>query len=159
MNDTKHNNPETSFTNSKISKYENFIEDVLSAGEIPFIKSNKKIEYANVPSAFDIESTSFYSGDRKCATMYIWQFGINGVVTFGRTWEEFITLIDNIATQFELSIKRRLVVYVHFLSFEFQFFRKWFEWENVFSIEERKPLYALTKNGIEFRCSYLNVFC
>ena len=155
MSEIKQNNLKGSFTNSKISEYENFIDDVLSESEIPFIKNNKKIEYANVPSAFDIESTSFYYGDKKCATMYVWQFGINGIITFGRTWDEFITLMDNLTTRLELSVKRRLIVYVHFLSFEFQFFRKWFEWESVFSIEERKPLYALTKTGIEFRCSYL----
>lgn len=48
-----------------------------------------------------------------------------------------------------------LFVYVHNLSYEFQFLRKWFEWQRVFSIDLRKPIYAITTGNIEFRCSYL----
>ena len=87
--------------------------------------------------------------------MYIWTLGINGVVTFGRSWAEFAATVERLSEELELSKTRRLIIYVHNLSFEFQFFRKWFEWEDVFSIDERKPLYARTKTGIEFRCSYL----
>ena len=41
------------------------------------------------------------------------------------------------------------------MSYEFQWFRKYFQWYKVFSLEQRKPIYAITKDGIEFRCSYL----
>lgn len=146
----------TNFSNCKISTLENFVADATEAlTGVELIKTNKKIEYINAPAAFDIETTSFYVNEQKYGTMYIWQLGINGVVTFGRTWVEFVDTIEALCAEFELSKTRRMIIYVHNFAFEFQFFRKWFEWENVFSVNERTPLYALTKDGIEFRCSYL----
>ena len=119
------------------------------------MKSNKRICYYNIPCAFDIETSSFYENGEKRACMYVWQFGFNGVVIMGRTWPEFIKFMDDLCYLLSTSVENRLVVYVHNLSFEFQWMRKWFDWENVFATDERKPLYALTKSGIEFRCSYL----
>lgn len=87
--------------------------------------------------------------------MYIWQMCINGRVYVGRIWNELVKFINNISESLELSNTRRLVLYVHNLSYEFQFIRKWFEWENVFAIDSRKVVRALTTSGIEFRCSYL----
>lgn len=120
------------------------------------IKTNKKISYYNIPAGFDIETTSFYDGDKinnvKRATMYHWQLGVGNLVTTGRTWEEFIFLLDVLRKIFDLSYYKRLIIYVHNLPYEFQFMRKWLSWDNVFLLEDRKPVYALT-NGIEFRCS------
>ena len=33
--------------------------------------------------------------------------------------------------------------------------RKWFEWESVFAVKDRTPIKAMTKQGIEFRDSYI----
>lgn len=133
--------------------------------------NNKKQKFFNVPVSFDIETTSFYKyGDEyidytqaektgkrleKCSVMYVWQFGINGYTIIGRTWQEFTGMMEAISEHLQLSHNRRLIVYVHNLSYEFQFMRKHFEWEKVFSIDLRKPIYAITTTGIEFRCSYL----
>ena len=114
-----------------------------------------KVYYYNIPCAFDIETTSFYDNDEKVGLMYIWQFGINGHVFIGRLWDEFIELLNKLRTAFDINIESRLVIYVHNLAFEFQFIRKLFRWYNVFSIDSRKPIYATTCYGFEFRCSYL----
>lgn len=121
----------------------------------PFtVTKSKKVEYIELPSAFDIETSSFYSGERKAATMYAWSFGVAGFVIVGRTWEEWLTVIREVSRRFALGDKRRLVCGVHNLSYDFQFFRKWLEWDKVFSTDQLKPLYAISTLGIEFRCTY-----
>lgn len=84
--------------------------------------------------------------------MYIWQFGIGNLVTTGRTWNEFLLFLDMVRKILFLSPEKRLIVYVHNLPYEFQFIRKRLDWEEVFILEKRKPVYCRS-NGIEFRCS------
>ena len=118
-------------------------------------KNNRSIEYLNFPNSFDIETTSTKIGDNERAFMYIWQFGLNGAVIYGRRWEEFIELLQMLQEQYDLNENRRIVVYVHNLSYEFQFIRKLFSWYQVFSTNDRTPVYALCEYGVEFRCSYM----
>lgn len=135
-----------------------FIDQLLTAiPEYKIIRTNKREEYYNIPAAFDIEVSSFYQNgiidpDNKRAVMYIWQFGIGNLVTYGRTWEQFKTLTRVLSTVLGLSENRKLLVFVHNLAYEFQFMRKRFNWDRVFLLEERKPVSATT-GGIEFRCS------
>jgi len=141
------------------------------------IGDNKATQYFNIPCAFDIETTSFYIDNdtgqiidykekiriqneidenyepEKAAIMYVWQFGINGRVIIGRTWKEFITMLDFISDYLHLNENKRLVIYVHNLSFEFQFMRKLFTWFKIFATDKREPIYAITDKFIEFRCS------
>lgn len=124
------------------------------------VKTNTKptVEYINIECGFDIESTSTSIGeDEKASFMYAWAFGLKDEkhIYRGRTWEEFTKLCDSLVSYFELNSKRRLVCYIHNLGYEFQFMRKFFEWDNVFSTDSRKPIKALTKNGIEFRDSLI----
>lgn len=139
-----------------VSRNEFFLKlyDVLP--EIELIRDNKKREYYNTPAAFDIETTSFYQGEKapenKRAIMYHWQFGIHNIVTTGRTWNEFLNFTSMLKNFLDLSNDKRLLVYVHNLPYEFQFVRKMFKWEEVFILSKRKPVYA-NAYGLEFRCS------
>lgn len=156
-------------------RYDN-INDLL-IDDVKFYKYKKHQSLCGIPSSFDIESSSFYVDDdgntskeqptitkngkeipdesfHKCATMYMWGIGINGRVMIGRTWEKFIDAINKIASFYQTSPSKRFVIYVHNLSYEFQWINKYFTWHEVFAIDERKPIYACTTNGIEFRCSY-----
>lgn len=139
--------------------------------------NNKGIKYYNCPCSFDIETTSFYIDEtgnnitykdkeerqkfdptynpEKRATMYIWQLGLNGRVIVGRTWEEFRNCCVELSKLLHLSEKKRIILFVHNLSYEFQFISRLFKWVNVFSIDVRKPIYAISTLWIEFRCSYL----
>lgn len=131
------------------------IEDIFT--DIDFIKTGSKHKdyLGNVACVFDIEVSSFYKNDKKQCCMYAFVFGINGKCIRGRTWEEFETIINKCVEHYQLNINRRLIIYVHNLSYEFQFIKHRFIWSEIFSIEPRKPLYAISSNGIEFRCSYL----
>lgn len=125
---------------------------------IPTIRTNKKITYLNIECAFDIETTSIkMANGEKSAFMYIWIFGIGygQNVYYGRTWEQFTQLCNELTNIYKLDKEKRLIIYVHNLGYEFQFMRKHFEWENIFAIGERKPIKALTTGGIEFRDSYI----
>lgn len=128
------------------------IDDILCS--VDFAKKGK-VKIANVASVFDIEATSFYKDNEKQCCMYAWVFGINGRCIRGRTWEEFFAVIKRLEEEYALSEKRRFIIYVHNLAYEFQWFKNYFDWETVFAIDTRKPIYARSKTGIEFRCSYL----
>lgn len=133
--------------------------DKLDDIDLPLIKTNKKIEYINLPCGFDIETTSYKVDDVKTAFMYVWMFGIDHGkgVYYGRTWEEFLEVCEELQTRFNLSENKRLVVYVHNLGYEFQFMRKYFNWVDggLFAVDERKPIKCLCDYGIEFRDSYI----
>lgn len=114
------------------------------------------ISYYDVPASFDIETTSLQdSTEGKAAFMYIWMFGIAGRCVYGRTWDDFVLLCDELQAALDLGDLQRLLVYVHNLAFEFQFMRKWMDWPEVFAVSDRKPVKALCAQGIEFRCSYI----
>lgn len=122
------------------------------------LRSKQRVEYLDVESAFDIETTSMTLDDgTDVGFMYAWAFGMKNTkhMVIGRTWEQFSQLIDEISTYYSLGKSRKLVVYVHNLGFEFQFMRKYFKWDNVFTVDEREPIIAQTNNGIEFRDSYI----
>lgn len=116
---------------------------------------NKEQRYFNVPCAFDIETTSSYIDGEKVAIMYAWTFCLYGLSIIGRTWEQFFIMLEWIKKELNLNEHNRLLVGVHNLAFEFQWIRKWMEWKKVFAIDSRKPIYALSEMGIEFRCTYL----
>lgn len=136
--------------------YPNTIEefiDRLSESTYDVKKNNKKVAYYQIPCSLDIETSSFIKDGEKRATMYIGALDINHIIYFFRTWEEMGDLFDAIHEFFMLGENTRLLIYVHNLSYEFQFLRKWINWDKVFALSEREVVYA-TSGGIEFRCSY-----
>lgn len=121
-----------------------------------FILNNKGILYFNHPVSFDIETSSFYEEDEKRAIMYAFTFNINGYSIIGRSWLDFVTILNKWARHLinNQGEHARVLIYVHNLSYEFQFIRKILKWSSLFFNEERNPLKAVTDNGIfEFRCS------
>ena len=119
----------------------------------------KTIEYLDLICSFDIETSSFILGDKKCATMYSWQFGINGKCYVGRTWSDFEKCIYKLMEFYKITDDRRVVIYVHNLSYEFQWILKRFTWKSVFAREKGEPLKANTDSGIEFRDSLVLSGC
>lgn len=115
--------------------------------------------YYNIPMAFDIETTSTYIGEgkqrHKAGIMYLWSFCINGGVIQGRTWDQWVQVCKRLSERLSLDATTHAIIYIRNMEFEFQFMRKWFEWTQVFAINNRRPVYGITSLGIEFRCSYI----
>ena len=135
---------------------ENFYGDYLYADVV----RKNRIKYLNVPCAFDIETTNIVNRNSKgevesaYAFMYQWQFCIDDKVCFGRTWGEFLNLIDDLKWKLQLHKNRRLVCFCHNLNFEFQFMRKFIIVSEGFFKASRDPLKFLCNGAIEFRDSY-----
>lgn len=111
--------------------------------------------YYNLPTAFDIETTTIRNADGKYSGyMYIWQYCIGRYVCMGRTWAELREFIYRLKCTFELTECLNLATYVHNLSFEFQFMRNFFEVTDLFARSERDVVKFTIEEGIEFRCSY-----
>lgn len=143
-----------------MQKIENLnIEDLPKLDTVATFDNHTKsvIYYYNIECGFDIETTSTTLNGEKFAFMYEWTFGIQSkdFIYYGRTWEQFITLCEQLQNKYNLDENNRLIIYVHNLAYEFQFMRKYFEWVNVFAVDDRKPIKALCTYGIEFRDSYI----
>lgn len=127
-------------------------------------KRDKKAFFCNVAMAFDTETSSFKVLEKdekgndivlKRACMYLWQFGVCDEVYYGRTYEDLYTFLDSLKKALKLSAKRKIVVYVHNLAFDFQFIRSHFHVSEVFAREERKVMFAEIDECIVFKCSYV----
>lgn len=119
------------------------------------VKSGKHKIYQRHPMTFDIETSKIPTDDEGHyqAFMYIWQVCIEGNVVFGRRWEELQEFMQKVVNAYKLSEEERVVVYVHNLSFEFQFIQDYFNFTDVFAMASRSILTAKTAH-LEFRCSY-----
>lgn len=133
----------------------------------------KRYKFDNTIYVFDIETSSYLilhnkqipackyleltkDEQEECefqSNMYIWQFSINDEVYYGRTWKEFHRFLWRIEN---FSTKVKKFIYVHNLSFEFQFMRTEFKFKNVFARKSRKVMKCeLEDLNFEFRCSYM----
>lgn len=122
----------------------------------PLIQPTKK--YIRHLMTFDIETSTIEKTDGTFeGFMYHWQVCIDGYVCFGRTWKEFLTFLRKMNRALKnYNEMHKLVCYIHNFSYEFQFLYSWIKLTDVFAIDKRKPLKAISKEfNIEFRCSYL----
>lgn len=99
------------------------------------------------------KTDSFFKNFTPVALMYIWQFSIDDIVYYGRTYDELWEFLK------ELSEKHngKKVVYVHNLSHEFVFLNNLYNFkaEEVFARKPHKIIKCnITELNIEFRCSY-----
>lgn len=111
-----------------------------------------KSDYIAEPACFDIETTAVHSYQQ--SVMYIWQFQLTADLTIiGRTWDEFRSLHRMLNEG--IADGACLVVYVHNLSYEFQFLKSIIPVDSVFAVDPRKIL-KFTSGKLEFRCSYIH---
>lgn len=110
-----------------------------------------KLYYLDTVAAFDIETTLI--SKYKQSIMYIWQFQLRKTTIIGRTWDEFRRFTDRL--NYSIPDDCRLVVYVHNLSYEWQFIKTIIPIDDVFAMDRRKILRVIS-GRIEFRCSMLH---
>lgn len=136
----------------------------------------KKKKFDNTIYSFDIETTSFYVKDYKqcksitylclsdkekresipMTTMYIWMFGINDRVYYGRTWDELKQFLNKL----EELVPYQKYVFVHNLAFEFQFLKSVFDFDEVMARKSHKVMTAsMSDYKIIFKCSYFMSNC
>lgn len=136
-------------------------ETIYSVHNFPFdriekynvVRKNRKA-YINQLLTFDIEATTIEKAEKPWAFMYAWQMCVENMVVFGRTWDEFVFFLNELVDRQRVTPANKLVIWVHNLSYEFQFMKNFLEWSNVFAKDSHKVLRAETVDGIEFRCSY-----
>lgn len=129
--------------------------------EVPLVKrkqgnqkTRKRVKYKDIITAFDIETTRLTDIEQSVMYVWQWQFGDDYTVV-GRTWEQFATFQRKIAKILDDSV---LVIFVHNLSYEFQFLRGIYQFspDEVFAIKSRKVLKCNMHGCFEFRCSYIH---
>lgn len=137
-----------------------------------YILGNKSKKVDNNIYSFDIETTSYlklngiiydansyenFNEKEKelCefySIMYIWMLSINETVYYGRTWnelKEFLAKIDE-------NIPEKKILFIHNLSYEFQFLRSQFEFTNVFARTQRKVMKCkFSDYNFELHCTYM----
>ena len=96
------------------------------------------------------KSQEYYMECEKFALMYIWTFSIDENVFIGRTWDDLSLFLDDLDNIYPF----KKIVYVHNLSFDWQFTLNCVNWSKIFAREKRHLMYAET-TGYTFRCSYM----
>lgn len=118
--------------------------------------AKKKVHYVEHLAAFDVETSSYMDEGEKRAVVYSYALAIDDTIYHTRSADEFFPMLEKIAAEMGLSLDRRLVIYVHNLAYEWQFIKHYMSWESAFAISsDRRIVRAVSKLGIEFRCSYV----
>lgn len=132
----------------------------------------KRKKYDDTIYTFDIETTSFLILNGKIlnaidylelnedereqceffGVMYEWALGINEEVYYGRTWTE----LEEFLKKIEIWSPYKKFMYIHNLSFEFQFLINHFKFQNVFARKSHKVIKCeLQDYNFELRCSLM----
>ena len=140
-------------------------------GHEPNIKGKRKF-YDNNIYTFDIETSSYFILDEKVypaikydnlsekekqrcikrSHMYIWMFGINDIVYYGRTWDELKLFLKRVNDH----IGDLKYVFIHNLAFEFQYLKSNFHFDEVSARKSHKVITAIMKDyNIMLKCSYM----
>ena len=114
-----------------------------------------KIRYYNLPCAFDIETTNINDDPKnRMAFPYHMQLMIGDVFITCRTIDELGQIFSSLQQNYGLDGKKRLIVYVHNLPFEFQFIRCYFHFCDCMSKSQRQVYKVFFDQfGIEMRDS------
>lgn len=130
------------------SKVKYFCDDIFTFDievSSAWIKDDKVIGYHTG------ETAEYWNDLQPLALCYIWQFSFNDKVYYGRELTDFIDVLQ------DLPEECKIIIWVHNLSYEFQFLCNILHWKSVFAKNPHKPMKATPREfpKIEFRCSYM----
>ena len=95
----------------------------LQLPEVPFKIGylHKRKPIFNSPVCFDIETSKYEDK----SFMYAWTVSVAGVLVSGRRWDEWVRLLHHLKRRYQLSRDRIMVIFIHNLAHEFQYFKFW----------------------------------
>jgi len=96
------------------------------------------------------ESADYWNSLIPLSLPYIWQFSYNDTVYYGREFEDLFNVLNDLRKDTEY------IIWVHNLSYEFQFLNNILTWKQVFARSPHKVMKCVSNEfpNIEFRCSY-----
>lgn len=101
--------------------------------------------------SFDYSNPKPYKDCEKHSLVYFWSFAINGNIYIGRELYDFKYLLDDL----HRCCPFYKIIYIHNLSYDFNFLLNIFKFDSVFARKSRHPLTAdLNWYKTTFRCSY-----
>lgn len=100
---------------------------------------------------FDYDHPNKFKECDKHSLVYFWSFTINDNVYIGRELYDFVYLVHDL----NRCCPFQKFIYIHNLSYDFNFLLNIFKFDSVFARKSRHPLTAdIYKYKITFRCSY-----
>ncbi len=124
-------------------------------GKITIKDDNGSKSFFKMYCGFDIETTKTKNGN---TFPYHFQFNINDDYITCRTLNEHLELIDFLVKKTTVKSKKKskpkMLIFIHNMSYEFSFLRKYYKITKLFAKEKRKPVYFEIDNLI-FLDSYL----
>lgn len=126
--------------------------DFTKLSESRSIRDRKSV--AELVGAFDTETSTVEYDNVKYAFMYVWQFAVNDIAVYGRTWDDLKEFLLNLKADLHLSSEYKLVVYVHNLKYDFQFFKNQLNLDGDFLARDSRTIIKATiQDCFEFRDS------
>lgn len=98
------------------------------------------------------KSDEYWNSLEPLSLCYIWQFSFDNTVYYGRYLDDFISiLVELCVTDIEFTI------FIHNLSYEYQFLLNIMTMKDVFARQSHKPMYCRSVEfpNITFKCSYM----
>lgn len=151
---------------SKIEYYENDYPELSQAfreivSREKYVRKNKSSICADF-ATLDTETTSiarltdWNNTETDIGFIYLVQLHVSGKNFIFRTIYDFKDALESVAIPQLQKLNACIVIYVHNLSFEFQFLKSVISIKDVFALKNRRIAKVTAYDGaIEFRCSYL----
>lgn len=134
----------------KITEYDFECDDILTFDiEVSSAWINEKGEMRGYVKG---KNESYWNNMQPVCLCYIWQFGFNDTIYFGRDLHDFPKLLN------KLPKNAHFIIYIHNASYEFQFLLNILApFKQVFARNAHKPIKFISEAypNIEFRCSYM----